>query len=153
MILNLFKNEFFLIAEHPVSCAINMCTLSGVHKECEGTDIYIRLHFKHMKQLLLHLPRTTEFRGPKQITVALVTRYNEWQLLLYNFVSIIPFLCRHGAPKSILSDQGREFVNSTNQTLFHLTGIKHKVTSAYHSQCNGLVVIQPDTSAIIAETC
>ena len=92
-----------------------------------------------MIQLLLHLPRTTEFRGPKQITVALVTRYNEWQLFLYNFVFFIPFLCRHGAPKSILSDQGREFVNSTNQTLFHLTGIKHKVTSAYHPQCNGLV--------------
>ena len=89
-----------------------------------------------MKQLLLHLPRTTEFRGPKQITVALVTRYNAWQLFLYNF---IPFLCRYGATKSILSDQGREFVNSTNQTLFHLTGIKHKVTSAYHPQCNGLV--------------
>ena len=50
------------------------------------------------------------------------------------------FLYRHGAPQSILSDQGREFVNSTtNQNLFQLTGIKHKVTSAYHPQCNGLV--------------
>ena len=32
-------NLFFLIAEHPVYCAIKMCTLQAVHKECEGTDI------------------------------------------------------------------------------------------------------------------
>ena len=98
MILNIFKNDFFLDCRTP-------CILC-----------YKNVHI-----------------------VALVTRFNERQLFLYNFVFFIPFLCRHGAPKSSLSDQGRKFVNSTIQTLFHLTGIKHKVTFAYHPQCNGLV--------------
>ena len=40
---------------------------------------------------------------------------------------------------SIISDQGREFVNKINQSLFQLTNTKHKVTSAYHPQSNGLV--------------
>ena len=32
----------------------------------------------------------------------------------------------------------REFVNKLSQHLFRLTGTKHKVTSAYHPQSNGL---------------
>ena len=103
-----------------------------------------------MIQLLLHLPRTTEFRGPKHITVALVTRYNEWQLFLYNFVSSSPFLCRHEAPKSILSDQRREFFNSTNQTLYNQA--QGDICLSLSMQWLGRA-IQPDTSAIIAETC
>ena len=46
---------------------------------------------------------------------------------------------RYGCPKSIISDQGREFVNKINQELFRLTNTHHKVTSAYHPQSNGLV--------------
>lgn len=46
---------------------------------------------------------------------------------------------RYGCPKSIISDQGREFVNKVNSTLFRLTNTHHKVSSAYHPQTNGLV--------------
>ena len=38
----------------------------------------------------------------------------------------------------MISDQGREFVNSVSEHLFRLTGTKHKITSAYHPQTNGL---------------
>lgn len=45
---------------------------------------------------------------------------------------------RHGCPKRILSDQGREFVNELNNTLCDLLGIERSVTAAYHPQTNGL---------------
>lgn len=46
--------------------------------------------------------------------------------------------CRHGWPKIIQSDQGREFINSVNSYLFKSTNIKHCISSAYHPQTNGL---------------
>ncbi|KAG5280667.1 hypothetical protein AALO_G00062660 [Alosa alosa] len=45
---------------------------------------------------------------------------------------------RHGCPKRILSDRGREFVNDLNTTLCNLLGIERSVTAAYHPQTNGL---------------
>lgn len=47
-------------------------------------------------------------------------------------------ICRHGVPKQIQSDQGREFVNSINNQLFQLTGVQHIISTAYHPQTNGL---------------
>ena len=38
----------------------------------------------------------------------------------------------------MISDQGREFVNQVESELLELTGIEHRVTSAYHPQTNGL---------------
>lgn len=46
--------------------------------------------------------------------------------------------CRHGMPNKVQSDQGREFVNSLNEKLFKLTGVKHIISTAYHPQTNGL---------------
>ena len=46
--------------------------------------------------------------------------------------------CRHGVPKRIQSDQGREFVNSLTNHLFKSTGVHHIISSAYHPQTNGL---------------
>ena len=45
---------------------------------------------------------------------------------------------RHGCPQEIISDQGREFCNQLVDLLEELTGFKHRVTSAYHPQANGL---------------
>lgn len=41
--------------------------------------------------------------------------------------------------KIIISDQGREFVNSVNDKLFQKFRTEHRVTTAYHPQANGLV--------------
>lgn len=46
---------------------------------------------------------------------------------------------RFGAPWSIITDQGREFINSVCKRLFDLNGTHYKAASTYHSQCNGLV--------------
>ena len=47
-------------------------------------------------------------------------------------------ICRHGCPEIIQSDQGREFVNQVQSHLFQLTGVNHRISSAYHPQMNGL---------------
>ena len=51
---------------------------------------------------------------------------------------IVYFIHRFGCPKTIISDQGREFVNSVNAELQTLLGTEHRMTSAYHPQSNGL---------------
>lgn len=47
-------------------------------------------------------------------------------------------ILRHGCPTEIVSDQGREFCNQLVDLLEELTGFKHRITSAYHPQSNGL---------------
>ena len=47
-------------------------------------------------------------------------------------------ILRHGCPEEIVSDQGREFCNQLINLLEQLTGFKHKITSAYNPQSNGL---------------
>src|SRR5690606_25250726 len=45
---------------------------------------------------------------------------------------------RHGAPRILLSDRGRQFVSRlVNAFLRHCNTI-HKTTTSYHPQCNGL---------------
>lgn len=52
---------------------------------------------------------------------------------------IFETICRFGCAKVVITDQGREFVNSINEELMSLTGTNHRITSAYHPQSNGLV--------------
>ena len=51
---------------------------------------------------------------------------------------LLRLICRLGCFECCHSDQGREFVNELNSTLFKLAGIKQKISSAYHPQSNGL---------------
>lgn len=44
-----------------------------------------------------------------------------------------------GAPKRLISDQGKEFCNKINNDFCQQMGIKRCVSSAYHPQTNGLV--------------
>jgi hypothetical protein len=48
-------------------------------------------------------------------------------------------ICRHGCPKVILSDQGTHFKNNMVKGLCEKFEIKHKLSSPYHPQTNGLV--------------
>ena len=47
-------------------------------------------------------------------------------------------ITRHGSPRIIQSDQGREFVNEVTRHMFDLTGVDHRISAAYHPQTNGL---------------
>ena len=48
-------------------------------------------------------------------------------------------ICRHGCPKVILSDRGTHFRNQIVNGLCERFEIKHKLSSPYHPQTNGLV--------------
>lgn len=43
-----------------------------------------------------------------------------------------------GCPEVLITDQGREFVNSLSSQLYSITHTEHRITSAYHPQTNGL---------------
>ena len=46
---------------------------------------------------------------------------------------------RHGAPRTLLSDRGSNFLSSLVCEVCFLMGTKKEFTSSYHSQCDGLV--------------
>ena len=47
-------------------------------------------------------------------------------------------MCRMGCPETLITDQGREFVNELSFELYSITNTEHHITSAYHPQSNGL---------------
>ena len=49
----------------------------------------------------------------------------------------IQFVCAHGVPEELITDQGREFCNQLNDLFCKKMGITHKVASAYHPQTGG----------------
>src|SRR5688572_22623507 len=48
-------------------------------------------------------------------------------------------ICRHGVPKEILSDRGTHFNNNLIEELCHRYDTKHRLTSSYRPQTNGMV--------------
>src|ERR1043165_3214952 len=48
-------------------------------------------------------------------------------------------ICRHGVPKMILSDNGKNFISETVRILCEKFLIKHIFSSPYHLQTNGMV--------------
>ncbi len=55
--------------------------------------------------------------------------------------SVAEALYRHcmayGVPKTILTDQGREYCNTLQEGLWDMLGIEHKLTSPHHPRCDG----------------
>ena len=54
-----------------------------------------------------------------------------------HFLKIQLFLIM-GLPAVIITDQGQEFHNEVNRHLMTTFGIKHRLTTPYHPQANGL---------------
>ena len=48
-------------------------------------------------------------------------------------------MCRHGAPRTLLSDRGRPFLSSLAKEVYRLLRVKKVSTAAYRPQTNGLV--------------
>ena len=57
-------------------------------------------------------------------------------------------ICRWGSPDVIITDQGREFCNAINDELMERAHCKHRITSSYHPQSNGLVERKNRTTTI-----
>jgi hypothetical protein len=75
-----------------------------------------------------YLTKWTEARALEKATAEEVARFI--------FEDII---CRHGCPKIILSDRGTHFVNKIITSLCERFMIKHKLSTPYHPQTNGMV--------------
>jgi hypothetical protein len=91
------------------------------------------------------LPRTA--RGNRYIVVAVdyLTKWPEARALstasaeaVTNFI-YDDIICRHGAPQTILSDQGTHFKNQMIKHLCEKFKTKHRLSSPYHLQTNGMV--------------
>jgi transposase InsO family protein len=51
------------------------------------------------------------------------------------------WICRHGTPVMLLSDQDKEFCNEIMDNLCKLMGIQKSRTTPYHPQCNSQVEV------------
>ena len=71
-----------------------------------------------------------------QLYLYIFILYNLFILSMYT--SSTQVMCRMGCPEVIITDQGREFVNSLSNNLYSTTRTEHRITSAYHPQTNGL---------------
>lgn len=84
-------------------------------------------------------------RGHKYILTAqcLLTKHS-WAWPLSNYTSescanvfLKHYICRYGAPKIILTDNGRNFVSEFMKTFEKIIGIQHVTTTAVHPESNG----------------
>lgn len=58
---------------------------------------------------------------------------------IYSSMLHITFFSRYGCTKILISDQGREFDNKVNESLFQCFKTEDRASTAYHPQTNGLV--------------
>jgi hypothetical protein len=47
-------------------------------------------------------------------------------------------ICRHGAPRKVISDRAKNFIGHVMEEINTLLGVKHAKTSGYHPQTNGV---------------
>ena len=57
------------------------------------------------------------------------------------------WICRHGIPMELITDQGKEFCNKISEELYSLLNMRHATTSAYHPQCNAQAEVANKTIA------
>ena len=48
-------------------------------------------------------------------------------------------VCKQGVPKTLVTDQGKEFVNEILKEVAKLFQMKHTITTPYHPQANGVI--------------
>ncbi len=75
-----------------------------------------------------HLSRWVEAVPFRQNTTAVMAR-----------VLVERVLCRHGAPRCLLSDRGKPFVSEIARHVYRILSVKKLDTAAYRPQSNGLV--------------
>ena len=112
------------IASYPVPSKpferVHMDLLSGFSESSQGN--------KHLLVIVDELTRYTEMYPIRNKTAEEVA---------ITFFKL--FICRHGVPEILVSDNGREFVNRMLNDLADLCQIKKVLVLPYRPQANGLV--------------
>jgi hypothetical protein len=123
----------------------NICQRRGKPRQQEPLHpLPVSKPFDRVGIDLLQLPITST--GHKYVIVATdyLTKWVEARALPDKTASCVAgffyeeIICRHGAPKELLSDQGKEFLNQLIQQICDLFGTTRRVTTPYHPQTNGL---------------
>ena len=97
---------------------------------------------------------TTDFMGPvpratpsgNKYALVIIDHFTKWVEIYPTRTkeakqvarSLVKFVCRHGIPEQIISDQGKEFQNEIMEKLCELLDIQKNQTAAYHPQADGL---------------
>src|SRR5581483_8314409 len=123
------------------------CQKRGSNRRNEPLHpIKVRLPFDRLRMDIVGpLPVTS--RNNKYIVVATeyLTKWPEARAIPdAKAASVVSFfykdiVCQHGCPKEILTDRGSHFVNEMLDSLCEQLGSRHKLSTAYHPQTNGLV--------------
>ena len=103
----------------------------------------VRKKFKPTGPLLLSpLPQCTEPNQRIHADLFAFTKYIELVTLPKKESETLPnaifekWICRHGCPLELVTDQGKEFCGHLTEDLFKLLAVRHNTTTAHHPQCN-----------------
>lgn len=141
-----WKNLYSDVREYVNSC--DKCQRTNAKLQKQAGQLHpIKVQPQVWKRVGIDLigPLSTTKKGNKYI-ITCTDYFSKWieadSLADKTAQSVAKFLlrliCRLGCFEYCHSDQGREFVNQLNSTLFDMVGIKHCVSAAYHPQSNGL---------------
>jgi hypothetical protein len=91
--------------------------------------------YKYVCTAICYMTKYVEMKALKQKTAANVA------------IFLFELMCRYGCSDVHITDQGTEFCNLLQDEMYELSGTRHRVTSAYHPQANGLVECQNCTTS------
>lgn len=144
--INLISSKFYWRnVEHEIQNYITRCTACQIvnPKFIKEAPLLhpIQVPTAVMKQIGVDISNLPESNGFICIVMAIdyFSKWSEAKALKDKTADsvarfLFEFTCRHGCVDIQINDQGREFVNQVSTEFHRLTGVKQKITSAYHPQ-------------------
>lgn len=137
------KNDISEFVKRCISCQRRKLTRNKTRQPMLITDTPPEPFHKISMDIVGPFPVTS--KGSKYILTIqdLLTKYS-LALPLFGMTAeeiatafVKRFICQHGVPQHVLTDQGSSFMCSFTRTLLKTLGIKQLRTTAYHPQSNG----------------